>query len=99
MPRHFLRQMLTAAGAGNLFTTSSTAHLMGGCRMGDDAETSVVDADGRSWDIDNLFVCDGSLFPTAGGVNPSMTIVANSLRIADRIISLGRRGDLRNRGT
>ena len=69
---------------------------MGGCRMGDDAETSVVDAGGRSWDIDNLFVCDGSLFPTAGGVNPSMTIVANSLRIADRIISLGRRGELRN---
>ena len=93
----FLRQMMTAAGASHLFATSSTAHLMGGCRMGDRAETSVVDASGRSWDIDNLFVCDGSLFPTGGGVNPSMTIVANSLRIADRIVALSRRGDLDSR--
>ncbi len=91
----FMSQMLDAAGAQNLYETESTAHLMGGCRMGDDPRTSVVGSDGRSWDIDNLFVCDGSLFPTAGGVNPSMTIVANSLRIADRIIELGRRGELR----
>lgn len=91
----FMGRMLEAAGAQNLYETESTAHLMGGCRMGDDPRTSVVGADGRSWDIDNLFVCDGSLFPTAGGVNPSMTIVANSLRIADRIIELGRRGELR----
>jgi len=90
----FMDEMLRAAGASNRFRTSSTAHLMGGCRMGEDAETSVVGPDGRSWDIDNLFVCDGSLFPTAGGVNPSLTIVANSLRIADRIIELGRRGEL-----
>lgn len=67
---------------------------MDGCRIGDRPDTSVVGPDGRSWDIDNLFVCDGSLFPTAGGVNPSLTIVANSLRIADRIIALGRRGEL-----
>ncbi len=92
---NFMDEMLTAAGAGNLFRTSSTAHLMGGCRMGDNPDTSVVDANGRSWDIDNLFVCDGSLFPTAGGVNPSMTIVANSLRIADRIVALARSGELR----
>ena len=78
-----------------MYPTHSTAHLMGGCRMGDAHESSVVDAAGRSWDIDNLFVCDGSLFPTAGGVNPSLTIVANSLRIADRIIDLCRRGEMR----
>ena len=92
--QEFMGRMLEAAGAQNLYETESTAHLMGGCRMGDDPRTSVVGPDGRSWDIDNLFVCDGSLFPTAGGVNPSMTIVANSLRIADRIIELGRRGEL-----
>jgi choline dehydrogenase-like flavoprotein len=91
---NFMGDMLQAAGGRNLYRTASTAHLMGGCRMGANPETSVVDASGRSWDIDNLFVCDGSLFPTAGGVNPSMTIVANSLRIADRIIDLGRRGEL-----
>ncbi|MBO0902227.1 GMC family oxidoreductase [Jiella sonneratiae] len=90
----FQGEMLRAAGAKSLYHTSSTAHLMGGCRMGDDPASSVVDAAGRSFDIDNLFVCDGSLFPTAGGVNPSMTIVANSLRIADRIIAMARRGDL-----
>ncbi|SKA39189.1 GMC family oxidoreductase [Consotaella salsifontis] len=92
--RAFMKRMLQAAGGSDLYETSSTAHLMGGCRMGDDPRTSVVDASGRSWDIDNLFVCDGSLFPTAGGVNPSLTIVANSLRIAERIIELNRRGDL-----
>ena len=90
----FMSQALAGAGARDLYETESTAHLMGGCRMGDEPGTSVVGPDGRSWDIDNLFICDGSLFPTAGGVNPSMTIVANSLRIADRIIELARRGDL-----
>jgi choline dehydrogenase-like flavoprotein len=91
----FMGEMLSAAGAHSLYRTASTAHLMGGCRMGDDRHTSVVDAAGRSWDIDNLFVCDGSLFPTAGGVNPSLTIVANSLRIADRIQALASKGELR----
>ena len=90
----FMGKALDAAGASNLYETESTAHLMGGCRMGDDPAKSVVGPDGRSWDIDNLFVCDGSLFPTAGGVNPAMTIVANSLRVADRIIELARRGDI-----
>ena len=92
--QNYMAEMLTAAGARNLYRTSSTAHLMGGCRMGDDPKSSVVDSAGRSWDIDNLFICDGSLFPTAGGVNPSLTIVANSLRIADRIIDLARRGEI-----
>ena len=44
--------------------------------------------------FDNLWVCDGSLFPTAGGVNPSLTIQALSARIADRIKALAARGDL-----
>jgi choline dehydrogenase-like flavoprotein len=92
--QNFLHQMLEAVDARDIYETSGTAHLMGGCRMGSHPETSVVDAAGRSWDVDNLFVCDGSLFPTAGGVNPSMTIVANSLRIADRIKDLAARGEL-----
>ena len=85
--------MLAAAGGRNLLETGSTAHLMGGCRMGDDPETSVTDSDGRTWDIPNLWVCDGSLMPTAGGVNPSMTIMANAARIADRITALAGRGE------
>jgi choline dehydrogenase-like flavoprotein len=59
--------------------------------MGSDPDTSVVDADGRSWDIRNLWICDGSLFPTAGGVNPSLTIQALACRMGDRIRTLARR--------
>lgn len=83
--RTFMGRMLQAAGAQDLIETSSTAHLMGGCRMGFSPEDSVTDADGRTWDVPNLWVCDGSLMPTGGGVNPSMTIMANAARIADRI--------------
>ena len=53
--------------------------------MGDDPATSVVNADCRVWDIPNLWVCDGSVFPTVGGVNPSLTIQAIACRTADRI--------------
>jgi choline dehydrogenase-like flavoprotein len=53
--------------------------------MGDDPRTSVVNADCRSWDILNLWICDGSVFPTVGGVNPSLTIQAIACRTADRI--------------
>ena len=60
--------------------------------MGDDPATSVVDADCRSWDIRNMWVCDGSVFPTVGGVNPSPTIQAIACRTADRIRTLAARG-------
>jgi choline dehydrogenase-like flavoprotein len=62
--------------------------------MGDDPKDSVVDAGGRSWSIPNLWVCDGSLFPTAGGVNPSLTIQALACRIGDRIAAMAKRGEL-----
>nr|WP_244101623.1 GMC oxidoreductase [Burkholderia ambifaria] len=55
--------------------------------------TSVVDSDCRSWDIPNLWVCDGSVFPTVGGVNPSLTIQAIACRTADRVRALVARGD------
>lgn len=90
----FMSQALEAAGARDLYTTESTAHLMGGCRMGDDPRTSVTDPNGRSWDIPNLWICDGSLMPTGGGVNPSMTIMANAARIGDRIRTMAAQGEL-----
>jgi choline dehydrogenase-like flavoprotein len=90
----FMQQTLEAAGACDFTQTASTAHLMGGCRMGDNPADSVTNADGRTWDIPNLWVCDGSLFPTSGGVNPSMTIYALAARIADRIKEMGKRGEL-----
>jgi len=89
-----MQQALLAAGGQELFQSGGTAHLMGGCRMGFSPEDSVVDGDGRSWDVDNLWVCDGSLFPTSGGVNPSMTIMALAVHMADRIKTLAGQGAL-----
>ena len=62
--------------------------------MGDYFGSSVVNADCRSWDIRNLWVCDGSVFPTVGGVNPSLTIQAIACRTADRIKALALKGEL-----
>ena len=90
----FMSRMLEAAGGRDLWRNDDTSHLLGTCRMGDDPKTSVVNADGRSWDVKNLWVCDGSLFATTGGVNPSLTIQALALRIADRIEALAKRGEL-----
>ena len=74
--------------------TDDTCHLNGTARMGDDPRASVVNADCRSWDIPNLWICDGSVFPTVGGVNPSLTIQAIACRTADRIKAIAARGEL-----
>ncbi len=93
-----MRLALEAAGARDIFDeTDDTCHLNGTARMGFDRETSVVDADCRSWDVPNSWICDGSVFPTVGGVNPSLTILtiqAIACRTADRIRALARRGEL-----
>jgi choline dehydrogenase-like flavoprotein len=57
-------------------------HIMGTCRMGDDAATSVVDPTGRTWDVENLLVVDSSVFATSAGYNPTLTIVALASRAA-----------------
>ncbi|HEY1749679.1 MAG TPA: GMC family oxidoreductase [Caulobacteraceae bacterium] len=91
----FMRESLAAAGVGELFDeTDDTCHLNGTARMGASPADSVVDADCRAWDIPNLWVCDGSVFPTVGGVNPSLTIQAIACRTADRIKALAARGEL-----
>jgi len=80
-------EVLQAAGAKDVITESPLAlagwHLMGTCRMGTDPETSVVNEWGRSHDVKNLFIVDGSIFVTAGGVNPTNTIQALALHIGD----------------
>jgi choline dehydrogenase-like flavoprotein len=91
---NFMRQMLEAADARKLWTENDTAHLMGGCRMGFTADDSVTNEYGRTWDIPNLWICDGSLFPTGGGANPSLTIMAVACRIGDHIVASAGRGDL-----
>lgn len=82
-------EVLEAAGAKE---TQSAAplppagwHLMGTARMGTDPQRSVVNEWGRSHDVKNLFVVDGSVFVTSGGVNPTNTIQALALYVADRI--------------
>ena len=63
--------------------------LGGAARMGCDPKTSVVDQFGRTHDIDNLFVCDGSIMPTQGSANPGLTIMSMAARIADYMIQQG----------
>jgi choline dehydrogenase-like flavoprotein len=91
----FMRRALEVAGAHEIWDQEDdTCHLNGTARMGDNPNSSVVDADCRSWDIPNLWICDGSVFPTVGGVNPSLTIQAIACRTADRIKALAARGEL-----
>ncbi len=62
------------------------AHQVGTCRFGDDPKTSVLDINCRTHDVDNLYVVDGSFFPSSAAVNPSLTIMANALRVGDHLI-------------
>jgi choline dehydrogenase-like flavoprotein len=98
MIRHavdYMDQALAAVGATERWKQmDDTCHLNGTARMGFSPTDSVVNGDCRSWDIPNLWVCDGSVFPTVGGVNPSLTIQAVACRTADRIKALAARGEL-----
>jgi choline dehydrogenase-like flavoprotein len=60
-------------------------HVCGTCRFGDDPRTSVLDYTNRAHELDNLYVVDASFFPTSGGVNPTLTIAANALRVGGLI--------------
>jgi choline dehydrogenase-like flavoprotein len=62
---------------------SGTAHQAGTCRFGVDPATSVLNLDCRAHEVDNLYITDASFFPSIGAVNPTLTIVANALRVAD----------------
>ena len=64
---------------------SGTSHQAGTMRFGTDPATSVLDLDCRTHEIDNLYVADASFFPSIGAVNPTLTIIANAMRVADRI--------------
>lgn len=83
------KEVLTAAGALDTFAQplfrEAGWHLMGTARMGRHPEASVVNEWGQAHDVKNLFIIDGSIFVTAGGVNPTSTIQALALYIADSI--------------
>ncbi len=81
-------ELMKAAGAIDVLVNPRVRevfHLMGTARMGNDPETSVVNKWGRSHDIPNLFIIDGSVFVTGGSANPTSTIQALALRFADYI--------------
>jgi choline dehydrogenase-like flavoprotein len=78
-PNHvYLSQQIPVAGC---------AHQIGTLRFGKDPKTSVLDVNCKMHGIDNLYVVDGSFFPSIGAVNPTLTIIANALRVADILIS------------
>jgi choline dehydrogenase-like flavoprotein len=62
-------------------------HLLGTTKMGDDPATSVVDGYGRCHDVPNLYVLDGSSWPTSSGMNPTATIAAMALRNVEHMIA------------
>src|SRR5437588_9210708 len=87
-----LHRVFDAAQAQDVLEIDRYAHLVGGCRMGSDPERSVVDSDHRAWEVENLFVADGSVMPTQGSANPALTIMALSSRLTERL-ALKRTGE------
>ena len=86
-------EIFDAAGAKTKWSNPVTeqqfvVHLLGTCRMGNDPKKSVVNADHRTHDVKNLFLCDGSSMVTSGRGQPTMTIQALAYRAADRITYL-----------
>lgn len=88
-----MHDIWTAAGVQDMWTFPRFAHTIGTCRMGTDAADAVVDPDGRSFDVPNLYIADNGIFPSALSANPALTIMALSLRIADRFVERARRGE------
>ncbi|MUG96448.1 dehydrogenase [Scytonema sp. UIC 10036] len=62
------------------------AHQCGTCRFGEDSQTSVLDLNCRTHDVNNLYVVDSSFFPSSAAVNPTLTIVANALRVGEHLL-------------
>jgi choline dehydrogenase-like flavoprotein len=91
-----LRDILSAAGAQSIRVTNPPklmgTHLMGTCRMGNDASRSVTDAFGEMHEVRNLFVADGSLFPTSTPGHPPLVLQGLATRAARRIASRARSG-------
>ncbi len=89
-------EILEAAGARRTWkvyiekVTGNCSHQHGALRMGHDADSSVLNADCRAHDVENLYAVDGGPFPTSTGVNPTLTIMANAWRVAEGIAA--RRG-------
>jgi choline dehydrogenase-like flavoprotein len=71
--------------AGQRIPLAGVAHQNGTLRFGEDPRTSVLDRDCRTHEVGNLYVVDGSFFPSSAAVNPALTIMANALRVGDHL--------------
>ena len=71
---------------GQRIPLAGVAHQNGTVRFGHDPNSSALDENCRAHEVDNLYVVDGSFFPSSGAVNPALTIMANALRVGDRIL-------------
>ncbi|NML65792.1 GMC family oxidoreductase [Hymenobacter sp. RP-2-7] len=88
-----MRRIWEAAGATDVWDFMRYAHVIGTARMGLSGDDAVVDRDGRAFDVPNLYISDNSTFPSALSVNPALTIMALSLRTADKFLERQRRRD------
>jgi choline dehydrogenase-like flavoprotein len=80
---------------GDRIPLAGVAHQNGTIRFGLDPKTSALDRDCKTHDVDNLYVVDGSFFPSCGAVNPALTIMANALRVGDHLLErLGARREI-----
>ncbi|MGO9159087.1 GMC oxidoreductase [Mycobacterium sp.] len=77
----FRNMPLGGGGEGN----TNLGHVCGTCRFGTDPKTSVLDPQNRAHEVDNLYVVDASFFPSSTGLNPSLTVAANALRVAAHV--------------
>jgi choline dehydrogenase-like flavoprotein len=72
---------------GNRIPLAGVAHQNGTVRFGRDPKTSALDENCKAHDVDNLYVVDGSFFPSSGAVNPALTIMANAMRVGDHLLA------------
>ncbi len=82
---HAMAVLPERAYLGQRIPLSGVAHQCGTVRFGRDPANSALDVNCRAHDVDNLYVVDGAFFPSSGAVNPTLTIIANSLRVGDVI--------------
>jgi choline dehydrogenase-like flavoprotein len=64
---------------------AGTAHQSGTCKFGTDPQSSVLDTNCKAHELDNLYITDASFFCSIGAVNPTLTVIANALRVADHL--------------
>lgn len=72
----------------NTIPLQAVGHQCETCRFGEDSTTAVLNLNCRTHEIDNLYVVDGSFFPSSAAVNPTLTIIANALRVGDYLLKL-----------